>query len=358
MTNDELLNDEIMTNNQLGNWELGIRNYFIILVSLFVILFSTAVFAQTTFDPLAIGVGARALGMGKAYVAVAEDGETIFTNPAGLGEIDNFKFTSMSGFVLEDVNYTVLGGVYPLGEKTAIGIGYVSSTVPGIEMRDTTGALQKKSDFINSVFLASFGRKLTDKISLGINFKYFIQDGSELNEGDGTGINLDIGYLQKGLGWFSLGAVAQNIWNSGKINYKSGEKEDFPLILKIGVRLGMLGEKFESAILSPVELNLVADANFNLKESRPVTTHLGAELSPAAFLTFRAGIDQDPKPGGLQSIFTSGVSLKYAGMGFHYAYHPYTEASENVTHYFSISFDERGWPPEVLPDVFLAMNKL
>jgi len=35
-------------------------------------------------DPMSIGVGARSLGMGRAYVAVAEGGEAVFVNPAGL----------------------------------------------------------------------------------------------------------------------------------------------------------------------------------------------------------------------------------------------------------------------------------
>ena len=45
-------------------------------------------------DPMYIGVGARPLGMGKAYVAVAQDGETLFLNPAGLGRL-NASLTSM-----------------------------------------------------------------------------------------------------------------------------------------------------------------------------------------------------------------------------------------------------------------------
>ncbi len=36
-----------------------------------------------TADPMDLGVGARSLGMGKAYVGVAEDSDTLFVNPAG-----------------------------------------------------------------------------------------------------------------------------------------------------------------------------------------------------------------------------------------------------------------------------------
>ncbi len=355
----------------MTNDKLKIKNecvpsaYYIIYIHLTFVIFNLTlllftlvnpVYAQTTFDPLAIGVGARALGMGKAYVAVAEDGDTIFTNPAGLGEIDAFQFTSMSGQILGDINYTLLGGVYPLGEKASIGLGYAGAAVSGIEIRDTMGNLDKRAEFINSVFFVSYGKKITDKLSLGINFKRYFQEGTEIDEGDGAGINLDIGFLQKGLGYFSLGVVCQNVISSWRMIYKNKEQEEMPQVIKVGTRLHLLGEEFESAILSPIHLTAALDADLSLKGSKPSTTHLGVEFSPLQGLTLRAGWDQDPKPGGVQSTLTSGVSLKIAGIGFHYAYHPYGE-TETATHYFSLSFDEQGWPFEGPPDIFLGSSK-
>ncbi|MFH1683560.1 MAG: PorV/PorQ family protein [Candidatus Margulisiibacteriota bacterium] len=326
-------------------------------MSLLIVNLSCPAFAQTTFDPLSIGVGARALGMGKAYVAVAENCDTIFTNPAGLGEIDSFEFISMSGTLLEDVNYTVLGGVYPLGEKSAMGFGYAAAAVGGIEVRNAAGTLQQTSNFGNSVFLASYGRKLSEKLSLGLNFKYFSQNGDKISSANGTGMNLDIGLLQKGLGWLSIGVVGQNILSSGKIRYKDGTEDALPLNIKVGTRMFLLGEEFESAILSPIELSAVIDADLSLQSPEPTTIHIGFEFAPSHFLILRTGIDQDPVPGGIVSNTTYGLSLKYAGIGFHYAYHPYGNTSANATSYFSISFDERGWPFEGLPETFLGMKE-
>lgn len=69
--------------------------------------------AAGAIDPGYIGVGARALGMGKAYVGVAENGESIFTNAAGLGRIKSPKLTSMYSNMMSDVDYFVLGGAVP-----------------------------------------------------------------------------------------------------------------------------------------------------------------------------------------------------------------------------------------------------
>ncbi|MFC1571277.1 PorV/PorQ family protein [Candidatus Margulisiibacteriota bacterium] len=329
--------------------KLVIRIWLLVIISSLVIVSWSL--AQTTFDPLTVGVGARALGMGKAYVAVAEDGDTIFFNPAGLGEIDTFQFSSMSGTIMEDVNYTMLGGVYPLGAKSALGIGYTAATVSGIELRDAAGTYSEKTTFGSSVLFASYGRKLSEKFSLGINLKFFSQDATTANRADGSGINLDVGILQKGVEWLSIGVVGQNLLGSSKIRYNDSYEENLPLGLKVGTKLHLLGSKFQAALLSPIELVAVADADLNLRASDPTTTHLGLELSPSSLLTLRAGIDQDPKPGGVQNNATYGVSLKYAGVGFHYAYHAYTNFPENNSHFFSLSFNERGWPLEDLPTI-------
>jgi long-subunit fatty acid transport protein len=51
-----------------------------------------------------IGVGARPLGLGKAYVGLADDASAIFVNPAGLSQNDRLNLISMSGAMLSDVN--------------------------------------------------------------------------------------------------------------------------------------------------------------------------------------------------------------------------------------------------------------
>lgn len=313
--------------------------------------------AQTTYDPLTIGVGARALGMGKAYVAVAENCDTIFTNPAGLGEIDSFEFVSMSGQLLDEVNYLVLGAVYPIGDKSALGFGFADASLGGVEVRDSGAVLLSTSSFSDRVFLTSYGRKITEKLSFGLNLKFFTQDGGQVSNADGSGFNVDLGFLQKGLGWLSLGLVGQNLLSSSKMRYGNGTAEQFPLSVKIGTRMFIMGQEFESAILSDFELVAAVDADLSFQASEPTTTHLGLEFSPNTFLTLRTGVDQDPVPGGLQNNMTYGISLHWAGIGFHYAYHPYTEFVNNVTHYLSLSFDERGWPFEGLPDRFLGDKK-
>ena len=318
----------------LGTWLL-VFSWFLIFG--FWLLQSSIAFAQTTFDPLTIGIGARALGMGSAYVAVAEEGDTMFSNPAGLGEIDNFMFSSMSGKLMEDASYTMLGGVYPLGNRSAVGVGYVAATVTSIALRDGAGTATGLANFNNNVLFASYGRKFGEKFSLGFNLKYFSQDGTGNNSGDGTGFNLDVGMLQQGLGFFSFGAVGQNLLANNKIKYSSGQEESLPRVIKLGTRMHLLGKKIPAAFFSELEVHVLADTNIFLQTAKTSTMHYGLEMTSSKNLSLRVGLDQS-------SQFTWGVSLKSAGLGFHYAYHPFGEIYQNSAHFFSISFDERGWP--------------
>jgi hypothetical protein len=288
-----------------------------------------------SFDPLTLGVGARSLGLGGANTAVVFDADTIFANPAGLGEIDHFKLTSMAGNVLEDVNYTVIGGTYPLGQQGAIGIGYAGAFVSGIELRNNIGNSTGRADYGDSVLLASFGKKLNEDWSVGLGLKYYSSNGTETSAGNRASANLDVGVLQHGLDWLSFGAIGQNLLAA-----------DQPRQFKAGVKMSLLGSDFRAAVTSPIRLDLAYDASFALSGTRTLTQQFGLELSPNNLLTLRCGSDT----GNL----TAGVSFRCAGLGFHYAYHSFGGYDGNYASFFSLSYDENGWPPERPSDAYLA----
>ena len=103
---------------------------FLIILSIIIVLSGSA-FASSTADPTEIGIGARPLGLGKAYVGVSGDASTIFVNPAGHAKIDGLKITSMSGQLLQDLNYIVFGIAHPYDFGT-LGFGYVNVGLAGI----------------------------------------------------------------------------------------------------------------------------------------------------------------------------------------------------------------------------------
>ena len=147
------------------------RFIYIVLLSIHILFFLIAYCfmlpAFAALDLSEIGVGARPLGMGKAYFAVADDASAIFTNPAGLGLSDRLNYTSMSGVMLNDANYLMLGisDSFLIGK---FGLGYVSAGVGSIPLTRLVGSgptleVQRydQTDYSSSMILFSYGTKLS-----------------------------------------------------------------------------------------------------------------------------------------------------------------------------------------------------
>ncbi len=60
-----------------------------------------------------LAVSARASGMGGAFVSIADDGNAVFYNPAGLGWINNISLSSLLARQFETVNYGCLQFAVP-----------------------------------------------------------------------------------------------------------------------------------------------------------------------------------------------------------------------------------------------------
>ena len=283
-------------------------------------------------DPMHIGVGARPRGMGKAFVALAENGDGIFVNPAGLGKIDGPKVTSMYSNVIGDVNYIVLGGAYPYTKNSAIGAGAVVSSVSGIGLYDSLGNSTGSANWGSSVMFLSYGLNLEDaKMSFGASAKYYSQGGSgnsSVEAASATGLGVDLGAIYSPTDNLSLGITAQNPFDT-KLASGNGVENTLLPVIKAGARV----------TVNPTEtqkINILFDTD--MAKYRPSTVHAGVEYLPVSNIAFRAGLDQDITPGGVETNPTAGVGLKIAGMEFDYAYHPYGSLADNTTHYFSVSY--------------------
>jgi hypothetical protein len=103
---------------------------------------------------LKIQIGARALGMGGAFTAVADDATAPYWNPAGMVYLPyrevipqhQEKFGNLA-------NHDYLGGVWPLGgakgRNAALGVGIVRFAVDDIPITPRPGALRPGIDFLD-----------------------------------------------------------------------------------------------------------------------------------------------------------------------------------------------------------------
>jgi hypothetical protein len=337
---------------------------------LFLILASCIISVKPSFsltaDPMDLSVGARSMGMGKAYVAVAEDAETVFVNPAGLGAISSLKLGSMYTSLLDDVNYTVISGVYPMDNNSGtLGAGIINQAVSSIPLYSNEGTPEGNGTYGDNVFFVSHGFDLskkglsnTNNLYGGYTLKYFMKSasGHDATDMTGTGFAADLGLLYKPKGYISYGLSLQNIL-AGTMSYASGEEDQIDSAMKIGTKISLLGDAQggDAVYQNDSKVDLALDYDIGLRGKIPGTAHVGVEYKPQMgvnfidkILTLRAGINQIPTPAGNISNMTMGVGINYQGVEFNYAYSPmYGDIPGTSTQYFSLSYV--GIPAPVKP---------
>jgi len=126
---------------------------------------------------LSIAQGARALGLGGAFVAVANDASAMYWNPAGIAELEGFHFLVDHTNWFADIQYEYLGATIGLGSFGALGANMTSSNIADmkvttIDHQDGTGEVFGITDF---AFGLTYALKLTDEFSIGFNPKMVYQ---------------------------------------------------------------------------------------------------------------------------------------------------------------------------------------
>ncbi len=349
---------------------------FLVCLSI-IVLASCGAFADVTgsiTDPSDIGVGARPLALGKAYVGLSDDANGIFLNPAGLAGIQNVKLTSMSGQVLNDISYVVIGGANPT-KYGVFGLGYTTVNLAAIPVTQTTGSGTTETvvnvgstNYYSSVLTLSYSNDLSkidflkdfDNVTYGVNLKYFMQGfsggGSALRGANGSGFDMDLGTQYKPMKALTLGLSALNILPAslgGKFTWdKDGVEESIPAVLKAGFAAKLFGK--DSFYGGKQDVFLDTDMDAYLNQDRQSVYHTGVEWWPISIMALRVGLDQQPRgaedSNGVDNNFTAGLGLKFNGFTFDYCYHQYSDLTDNTTNFFSIGYvgeDEKPKPAQV-----------
>ncbi len=139
------------------------------------------------------GVGARAMGLGNAYVAMPLDATAIYWNPAGL---EYLPYKSISIFytnLLAGTQYNFVGYVHPTVNVGTFGIGAIRIGTD-YEKYDEQAVGEGNGSYQESQFLFSYAKKFPFNLSAGISMKlhYFSMNGSS-----DTGIGADLGLLYR-----------------------------------------------------------------------------------------------------------------------------------------------------------------
>ncbi len=144
--------------------------------------------ARSTF---AYGAGNRALAMGGAFSALADDASGPIWNPAGLGLLPRREFQASSanlyGF---DINEQYASLALPSWRLGAAAIVFRRFAVGGIERRDDRNVLLSEFDDSETELSVAYGRSLSEAWAVGGGVKVQRQ---KIAEYSGLGIGLDVG---------------------------------------------------------------------------------------------------------------------------------------------------------------------
>jgi len=141
---------------------------------------------------LTIPVGARAIGMGGAFAAVADDISSVWWNPAGLGFLESPELMLTVVDYTLDLTYSYFAGAIPIadGLMTVGGfVGYLDipdEEITTITSPNGTGSFYNAYDYQMG---GSFAINLSDRFVAGLNAKYIHQDFYQDLSGNSFGID-------------------------------------------------------------------------------------------------------------------------------------------------------------------------
>jgi len=272
------------------------------------ILLLSAVLLIASVSFASENVGARPAALGGAFVAVADDANAIFENPAGIGLLHGEHGVISAKFSGDE--YTVLGGI----QETSVGnfgIGYISSSSPieGLSATavDDSGEVPVRA--LNQALFISYGREYNrfsvvpefmGRMSLGASLKLsnnILTKAKGTSVPNGALVNADLAAIFKPREEVSL---AMNIKNCFSSTDTAGEGS----VLVLGA---------SAKIFEIMSVSVTTDGN------------MGCEFRPDPMLALRAGKDD--------GYITYGAGINLKGFGVDYAY----RGSESPVHYFGIS---------------------
>jgi len=241
---------------------------------------------------LSIPVGARAAGMGGAFVAMADDASAMYWNPAGIGRLSQSEAIFTHSSWVADLDFNYGGVVVPVSGFGTLGLSFTSLSMADME-RTTEEQPEGTGEFFSAGSFAvglSYARNLTEWFSIGGTAKYI---NEHIWNSNATGFAIDVGTLfttpftgvKFGAGISNFGSklqirgddllvlkdISPNHGNNANVNASLGtDPFDLPLVLRIGVA-------YEPIVSDDRHLTFVVDAVHPNDNSESIS--VGTEFS-------------------------------------------------------------------------------
>ena len=282
-----------------------------------------------------VGSGARAQGLGNSFVAVADNADAVFANPAGLGQVSQrqVSYTNVSllyaGIEGDDLGQHVVSYAQPLGDKLGLGLGYERI---GSSLMSENGAF------------VSLSYQVERRLQVGLSAKYLFWSVGSIPDDDGRAdplsnqsagnVGVDLGLLwQSPVQGAQVGVLLKNI-NQPNVAYGevAGDADAGALPMDVHVGVGYRVSSQSLLSVQYVRRDLTGDGSDD-------GLVVGGETQLVEGLLLRAGgrrLLSEDAGGGLNA----GLGYQWNQLVFDYAYDIGLDLTEtNGAHRFSFAYE-------------------
>lgn len=284
---------------------------------------------STVFAP--IEYGARAIGMGGAYTALANDATGVMWNPAGLGYMSKRQMSAMYGnlYGINNLHNSFISYAQPDKGLGAAGLTLTNTTLT-VEAPDDTEADKQWSETMLSY---TFAKRVGNLTSLGVTLKglivrsdydYVGVDGDV--KGDAGGFGFDVGVVFRPFADAAFGFSMRDAYS--QVKFDGGKEDKLPIQFRVGL-----------ATMPVTVPGLVAAIDLAGDEDTPAyDLALGGEYTIREVVALRAGLNRILPSDESRTNLSFGLGVLFYSLQFNFSYTDDTELGSTNRFDLNITF--------------------